>query len=232
MQINIYQLLEGAGKADGTTVIIDVFRAFSLACYIIKQGAERIIPVADIEKAYQYKKINPGFILIGERNNRKMPGFDFGNSPYQVRNEDFNGKTIIHTTSAGTQGMVKAVNADEIITGSFVNAKAIVRYLRSVKPATVSLVCMGYAGKYPIEEDTLCAEYIKQKLNNHEPDFERMLELIKSTSGKRFFNPETQEHCPEEDFNLCLNLNKFDFIIKAKKDEKFGLVLTKQAITR
>ncbi len=86
------------------------------------------------------------------------------------------GKTIVHTTSSGTQGIANAKNADEIITGSFVNAGAIVRYIQKVKPEKVSLVCMGYACEYPTDEDTLCAEYIKNELEGIPNNFEEMVE--------------------------------------------------------
>ena len=74
--------------------------------------------------AYNYKKKDNNFILIGERNGIILPGFDYGNSPSQIENIDFSGKTVIHTTSCGTQGIAGAINAKEIITGSLVNAKA------------------------------------------------------------------------------------------------------------
>ena len=83
---------------------------------------------------------------------------------------------MIHTTSSGTQGIVNAKNADEIITGSFVNVDAIVQYILKAKAEMVSLVCMGYAAERPIEEDTFCAEYISAKLNGEEPDFDEMAE--------------------------------------------------------
>lgn len=143
MNIQILELAEGAKKAEGLTVIIDVFRAFSTACYAIEQGAGRIIPVGDIEVAYQLKEQHPDWLLIGERGGVKQPGFDFGNSPSQIVDADLREKTIVHTTSAGTQGIVLASKADEIITGSFVNADAIVRYIRKRNPAHVSLVANG-----------------------------------------------------------------------------------------
>ena len=43
---------------------------------------------------------------------------------------DLKEKTIIHTTSAGTQGIANAINAEEILTGSLVNAKAIAEYIK------------------------------------------------------------------------------------------------------
>ena len=52
-------LVDGARQATGLTVIIDVFRAFSTACYTVFQGASRIIPVGDLDLAYELKKKNP-----------------------------------------------------------------------------------------------------------------------------------------------------------------------------
>lgn len=218
MQIEILQLLEGAKKAKGLTVIIDVFRAFSTACYAFELGAEKIIPVGDIEIAYRFKKENPDFILVGERNEQKPKGFDFGNSPSQLKKEKISGNTIVHTTSSGTQGIANAIIADEIITGSFVNAGAIVRYIRKGQPENVSLVCMGYACEYPTDEDTLCAEYIKNELEGVSNNFEEMVKTIRSGSGARFFNAEKQNWSPQADFDLCLNLNRFDFVLKVEKD--------------
>jgi 2-phosphosulfolactate phosphatase len=44
MHIDILDLIEGAKQAQGLTVIIDVFRAFSTACYVVRNGARQIIP--------------------------------------------------------------------------------------------------------------------------------------------------------------------------------------------
>ncbi|MBN1822675.1 MAG: 2-phosphosulfolactate phosphatase [Prolixibacteraceae bacterium] len=214
MTIEILQLLVGARQAKGLTVIIDVFRAFSTACYACSKGVSGIIPVGDIELAYKLKEQNKDIILVGERNEQKPAGFDFGNSPSHLLNADLKGKTIVHTTSSGTQGITNAKNADEIITGSFVNAGAIVKYIRKQNPNNVSLVCMGYACEYPTEEDTFCAEFIKNELEGKNNDFEKMVEIIRETSGKRFFDKEKQSWSPESDFHLCLDLNRFDFVLK------------------
>jgi 2-phosphosulfolactate phosphatase len=227
MQINILQGIEGAKQSRGLTVIIDVFRAFSLTCYLFDRGVEKIIPVGEKEQAFALKESHPDFILIGERENRKIPGFDFGNSPYQTCGYDFRGRTVVHTTSAGTQGIVQAGNADTIITGSFVNAGAIIRYIRSSNPVVVSLVCMGYSATHPTEEDTFCAEYIRNGLLGAPFDFQNALEIIRKTSGKRFFEPANQEFSPMEDFLYCVNLNYFNFILKAGRDKEFEIVLKK-----
>ena len=221
MEIEILQLLEGAQEANGLTVVIDVFRAFSTACYAFEKGAERIIPVGNIDIAYRLKKEHPEFVLVGERNEKKPEGFDYGNSPAHL-NGALQGKTVVHTTSSGTQGIVNATGADEIITGSFVNAGAIARYIRKKNPENVSLVCMGYACEFSTDEDTLCAEYIKNELEGEPNNFPKMVEIMRMGSGARFFEPENQEWAPKEDFGLCLNLNRFDFVLKVEHNGRLN----------
>jgi 2-phosphosulfolactate phosphatase len=229
MNIQILQLLDGAKKAEGLTVVIDVFRAFSLACYMADKGAKEIIPIANIDKAYELKQNNPEYVLVGERQERVPEGFDYGNSPTHILDADLKGKTIIHTTSAGTQGLVNAVNASERLTGSFVNAPAIVRYIQLQNPESVSLVCMGYSMKHPTEEDTFCAEYIKAKLEGSEVDYEEMKRQIRETSGKRLFELQNQEFSPSTDFDYCLDLGRFNFVLKV--EETGGLLKLKKIIS-
>jgi 2-phosphosulfolactate phosphatase len=227
MNIRILHLLEGARQARGLTVIIDVFRAFSTACYATGNGAERILVVGDLETAYSLKKKHAKYILMGERSEKMPRGFDFGNSPSQMQNADLSGRTVVLTTSSGTRGLLIASQADEIITGSFVNAGAVVKYIQSRAPDMVSLVCMGYAAKRRIEEDTFCAEYIRNCLHGLETDYENMTDTIRETSGARFFIARNQDHAPSTDLYLCLHRDRFDFVLKAKRIEDDILQLDK-----
>ena len=218
MNIKIFQSIEGAKKATGLTVIIDVFRAFSLEAYCFSVGAERIIPIGDIADAYRLKKENPQMILAGERDGKILPGFDLGNSPSGLSDLDVNGKIIIHTTSAGTQGIANAKNATEILGGSLVNAKATAEYIRKSGVTDISLVCMGYAGEYPTDEDTLCAEYIKSILCGEEMDLSGKIEKLKTTDGAKFFDPSQNDVFPEKDFYMCTQVDKFDFVMRLSKN--------------
>ena len=219
MQISKFQLLDGAKKGRGTTIIIDVFRAFSVECYLMNNGATRIYPVGSIQQASHLKKENPDYVLIGERHEKMCEGFDFGNSPTHLLNVNFSGKTIVHTTSSGTQGIDLATNATEILTGSFVNASAIVRYLKKIHPDIVSLVSMGYEGLYATDEDTYCADFIENELLGRQTDFNAMVESLKKGDGARLLNPRNKEHSPASDFGLCLDLNRFSFVLRVVKDE-------------
>lgn len=214
MNIEILHMIDGAKKAKGTTVIIDVFRAFSVEAYFFAQGAEKILPVGDVNEAYKLKEENPDFILAGERHGAILPGFDVGNSPSELIKLNCQGKTVVHTTSAGTQGIANAVNADEILGASLVNAKATAMYIKSKNPENVSLVCMGLEALSQTEEDNLCAYYIKSILEGTSMDMESEVESLKYTSGAKFFDKAQSSVFPEEDFGLCTQVDKFDFVMK------------------
>jgi len=226
MDIQILEFVDGAKKATGLTVIIDVFRAFSVDCYVMNNGAEAIIPVETLDDAYGIKSEHPEYILIGERNEDIPPGFDYGNSPTHIQYVDFTGKTVIQTTSAGTKGLTNAHKASPLITGSFVNAQAIIDYILYHSPSVVSLVAMGYGGYIHTEEDFLCAQYIRDRLFFKNPDFNNIKNRIKTSSGKRFFEIQNQHKSPVTDFDLCLNLNVVDLIIQAQYDTRGRMFLS------
>ena len=100
MNIEIYHLLEGADQAQGLAVVIDVFRAFSLECYLFSRGVQKIYAVGREETAWELKREHPEYLMAGERGGVILPGFDYGNSPSQTEHADFRGKILIHTTSA------------------------------------------------------------------------------------------------------------------------------------
>ena len=227
MDIKILHLTEGARQAEGLAVIIDVFRAFSLECCLADMGAREIRPVGAIEEALAWRERDPECVLIGERHGRKLEGFDFGNSPSTVPPEAIRGRRIIHTTSAGTQGVTGAAGAEEILTGSFLNAAAIAEYIRKRTPEKVSLVCMGREGLEEAEEDELCAVYLRSLLEGQPMgDIDERLKGLRQGGGKHFFDPENQEVYPEKDFWMCIDRDRFDFVLSVQKDE-LGLISRK-----
>src|SRR3989344_4279920 len=109
---------------DELVVVIDVLRAFTTACFAMNNNPKDYIIVSNIDSARKLRKENPNYILIGERHGFKISGFDYGNSPEEIKNVDFSNKTIVHTTTLGTKGIINTLkHTKEIITGSFVNAR-------------------------------------------------------------------------------------------------------------
>ncbi len=225
MNIRILHMIEGAKQARGLTVVIDVFRAFTVETYLSRANAAKIIPVGDMQIAFDYKKEHPeNTVLCGERKGIIIDGFDYGNSPSQIAPLDLTGKTVVHTTSAGTQGIANAIHADEIIGGNLVAAEAIAEYIRRKDPEEVSLVCMGLNSLSQTEEDNLCAEYIKSLLEgNPLPDMKARMADLKNTSGAKFFDPAQQSVFPERDFHLCLELDTVPFVLRQTIDPESGL---------
>jgi 2-phosphosulfolactate phosphatase len=215
MNIEILQFVEGAKKAKGFVVIIDVFRAFSVGCYAFDSGAARVIATGSIENARLLASKYRNCVLAGERDEKIIEGFDFGNSPTEIIKNDLTGKTFIHTTTAGTQGLVNASSSDYLITGSLVNAGAIINYIKKINPSHVSLVAMGYRASIPAEEDLLCAEIIADGIKGNLRNYDEVISELKHTSGKRFFEPKNLDFSPPTDFFLCTMLNRFNFILKA-----------------
>lgn len=230
MRIEIVEFIEGARKAEGLAVIIDVFRAFSVECYAYDAGAANIIATSEVEEALRLKEQNPNSVLIGERDEKMIPGFDFGNSPTEIIKTNLSGKTVIHTTSAGTQGLINAENADIIITGSFVNAAAIVRYIRQLNPDVVYLVAMGYRASISSDEDILCAEFIKERLKGASSINDKTIAALKHTSGKRFFNNDNINFSPPTDFFLCTMTDRFSFVLEAIRRSDGNVSIVKKDI--
>lgn len=224
MEIEILQLLDGARQAKGLTVIIDVFRAFTTESMIMAYEPEKLLAVGDIQTALDYRAAHPDAVLCGERDGAIIPGFNYGNSPSQIEFANLAGKAVVHTTSAGTQGIVNATGADEILGGSLVNAKAIACYIQKKQPSHVSLVCMGLAGVCPTEEDTLCAEYIKSLLLNKPlEDLPERIAHLKQTDGAKFFDPAQQSVFPQRDFEIATMVDICPFVLRVTTDPETGL---------
>jgi 2-phosphosulfolactate phosphatase len=88
MEIRINSLLEGAERATGSVAIIDVFRAFTTAAVALANGAAGIVMVATVEHALSLRQRGIGQVCMGEVRGRAPPGFDFGNSPFELSQTD------------------------------------------------------------------------------------------------------------------------------------------------
>ena len=178
----------------------------------LSRGSAELFPSLILKRLSNSKAQLPDVLLVGERKGRKIAGFDLGNSPTAILRAELRGKTMVHTTSNGTQGIANAKQATQIMTGSFVNAKAIADYIRSNAISDVSLVCMGTKSREAIE-DTLCAEYIRDLVAGHptrrRQDQRNPTPLPKCQPLLR----SRQRGSPQSDFELCLDVNRYPFVL-------------------
>lgn len=216
MEISIKEFIRGAHEAEGLTVIVDVFRAFSTACYAFDGGVRRLLDVATPAEAFALRdKLKADVIIVGEQEEKKPEGFDLGNSPTEMMTGNIAGKTMIHCTTAGTSGIVNASGASEILGAGLVNAGATASYINMIKPGKVTLVAMGYRATEQAEEDLICARYIAGLLQGAEPDISEEIRALRNGSGQRFFRAENLSFSPPTDFFLCTDLNRFNFALRA-----------------
>ena len=142
------------------TVIIDVLRATSAICTAFDYGVKDIIPVSTLEEALDYKA--KGFIVAAERNGEIVPGFDRGNSPFGVMDEDLEGKSVVLTTTNGTKTINIAKDSGRRVIGSLLNLDVLCQWLIE-QEENVLLLCSGWKNKLNLE-DTICAGAIAEQL--------------------------------------------------------------------
>lgn len=197
-------------------VIVDVFRATSSICYGIENGAEAIIPVAEVDECLAYRDTEPGFLLAAERNGEVVAGFDFGNSPFSYTEAKVSGKTIVLTTTNGTHALHLSRTAKKVAIGSFLNLTALCNWLK-IQDESVLLVCAGWKSNFNLE-DTLFAGAVVDQLQsgNYKTDDSAIAANDLYQLGKRDLNAYLAKtsHSErlknlgiEEDIAFCLHVD-------------------------
>ncbi len=146
-----------------TVVVVDILRATSCMVTAFANGVESITPFADLDQCLKMK--TKGYITSGERDGKKVEGFDKGNSPFEYMDNQVLGMKLAFTTTNGTQAIEKAKDAKEVIIGSFLNLTSVVRYLL-LGENPVLIVCAGWKGRVNLE-DTLFAGAVVDKLKDY-----------------------------------------------------------------
>jgi 2-phosphosulfolactate phosphatase len=221
MEIRIESLIEGARRARGTVVIVDVFRAFSTAAVALARGAARIIMVAEIEEALRLRDEGVGDICVGEVNGIRPEGFVYGNSPYEMTQASLKDKVVIQSTRAGTTGVAAATRADAVYAGSFVVADATAKAILRDSPAHVTIVAMGWNARVRTDEDELCALYLRNLMQGRRPDPEAVRRLVLAGGEAAKFGDPNQPHFHREDLEIAIDVNKYDFAIRVVKEDGF-----------
>lgn len=201
--------LDGA-EPDGAVVVIDVLRAFTTVPWAYHQGAARVLAVADRAGALALRDRHlPDALVAGEQDGYPPPGFDLGNSPSQLAHHDLTGRTLIHRTSAGTQGLVRCTGSALLLAASFVIAGATVGALRAAAPDRVTFVVTGASLGRDGDEDLACAELIAARLAGHDPDPAAYTARVPASDAGRVFTPDGPDWAPPADLALACEVDRF-----------------------
>ncbi|MBC7877761.1 MAG: 2-phosphosulfolactate phosphatase [Anaerolineales bacterium] len=216
--------LETCHTASGLVIVIDVLRAFSHAAYAFSRGAKEIILVSTVEEALTLKSEISNSKAMGEVGGLPPAGFDFGNSPTQILEEDLTGLTLIQRTGAGTQGAVRCVNADAMLAASYVVADATVKYVLKIAPSEITFVITG---GFNNDEDVSCAEYLERLFKGQKPDIKPFVRRVyDSKDAEQHLDP-NQPEFPESDLDYCTQISRFNFSMPITRNKNR---LTMQAI--
>ena len=151
---------ENYTDGESTVVIVDLLRATSVISTAFEFGIKDIIPVRTLEETLKYKGFK-NHIIAAERNTLLVEGFKYGNSPYHYMNEYIREKTLVLTTTNGTQA-IHIAKLHKVITASFINLNAVTEYLTD-EHKNVIILCSGWKGLFNLE-DTIFAGALAKKL--------------------------------------------------------------------
>jgi 2-phosphosulfolactate phosphatase len=163
-----------SGEAQGRSVfVIDILRATTSMCAALSYGAKAIIPVASTEEALRLAQTigSADLILAGEQNCVKIPGFQLGNSPLEMREAVVRGKTIIVTTSNGTKALLACQGAQSVYPVAAVNLSAAAEKAREVLTTDTQfiVVCAGREGAFALDDAYCAGRLIAATLGDRKP---------------------------------------------------------------
>jgi 2-phosphosulfolactate phosphatase len=196
-------------------VVIDILRATSSIVYGIDNGAEAIIPVANVADCLTYA--DKGYLLAAERNGSVVEGYDFGNSPFSYTKERVGGKTVVLTTTNGTKALHMArSSARQVVVGSFLNLQALCDWLKT-QDSDVLLLCAGWKDQFNLE-DTLFAGAVVNEIRSSFSEFDdsgiaaQDLYLLAKSDLRAYISRSSHSHRLaalniEEDVKFCLQLD-------------------------
>ena len=153
---------------DKTVVVIDVLRASTTIATALRNGAKEIIPVTTVERAVKISGHLFGDVILlgGERNGKMIQGFNLGNSPADYSEEKVKGKSIIFSSSNGSQAIERARYAQVLFVCGFVNISRVAHTLGELRNDFI-VVCAGDSGGFSVE-DSVCAGMLLHRIGKQD----------------------------------------------------------------
>lgn len=153
--------------AESTVLVIDVLRCTSAIINAFDNGAARVIPFIEPGDAIALATSigRNDCVVGGERGCNIVPGFDVGNSPFEYSREKVEGKTVIVSTSNGTNAICGTEKAKRVFLAAMSNSKAAaakaIRYRDNI-----TIVCSGTNGMISADDCVAAGSVIANILNS------------------------------------------------------------------
>ncbi len=156
-----------------TVFVIDVLRATTTVCAALANGARACIPVGGIEEAMRLAQTleRREVVLAGERGAVRIEGFDLGNSPLEMTETAVRGKTVIMTTTNGTEALLAASLGAGVFLAAGVNLSAAASRARDVLAEADDLLvlCAGREGEFGLDDAYTAGRLLLGALDGRRP---------------------------------------------------------------
>lgn len=222
---------KGADRGD-VVIVVDVLRCTSTIVTALANGASDVIAVKSVSEALSLKSKKTESILAGERGGLPPKGFEFGNSPRDFLAKNINGRSIIITTSSGTQTINNVLKAKAVLLGSFLNLTAVANEgldIANEESCGLTVAMSGKLGSFSLE-DFLCSGAIMELWEKKSSEFSdsaySSLLAYKSAKGNLLQHILKGNHAKElidigflDDLIFCCEQDKYDTvpILKEKR---------------
>ena len=205
-----------------------MIRAFTTAAFAFSQGAREIALVSTVEDAFKLKTRFPKALIMGELRGHPIEGFDFGNSPTLLLDQDLMGKRLIQRTSAGTQGVVRS-RARNILATGLCTLTATIQLVRRLQPDSITLIQTGVLAEGLGDEDIACADLIESQLCGWTIDIDVIKARVRDSYDGRLFTIPDHFAFPSADLEAALEIDRFNFAMMVHNDHGM-LLLRKEPI--
>jgi 2-phosphosulfolactate phosphatase len=161
MRIEVVQTVEEVRQEQivgRTVVVIDVLRASSTIVAALHYGFASVFPVETLKQAYDLRAENT--VFSGERNCKKIPDFDYNNSPTALGQSDHTGKNLVLTTTNGTRAIQKAARAENVFIGCLLNATACIKEAIA-RHHDITLYCAGTRQEFALEDGLAAGKMVQ-----------------------------------------------------------------------
>ncbi len=164
---------------------------------------------------------------MGEDGGRWIDGFDLPNSPVQAARADLGGRTIVQRTSAGTRGVVAAVNAQRLWCTGLVCASATARAVREAGLAGPTYVITGdWPGRPDLDglDDRATADFIESVRTGAPLDPRDVARAVANSEEAVRTLALGAGHVEPADVQYAVDVDRFDFAMEVTREAR-GLVL-------
>ena len=154
IEIMVFVNLKWRGDNETTNenevaIVVDILRATTSITAALGRGAKYVMPAIEIDDAFELAERYRNALLMGERKNRRVDGFDLGNSPLEITEERVRGREVIFTSTNFPKALEASRKSPIIIIGSLLNVTAASETAYRLAEEKGYDICFMLAGEFP-----------------------------------------------------------------------------------